>query len=172
MSGTSQAAPHVTGAIALARSYCWGASRSQILAAIQSSGRALAHNPHYTAGDLGAGRLDVPIMLDSLCGSDGAPSSFSLGAPSNGATRSQRSAITFDWSDAVDPDGLPVQYTLFIYDALNPSQYVEYRFDGISGSSYTVPAWSLTPANYTWRVVAFDGMKTTESGERTIQITP
>jgi serine protease len=79
-SGTSMATPHVTGAVALLRSYSPGITPSSVRDTLIASARPLGASGHNSAS--GYGLLQVGAALDVLAGSGPAPTATPTPSPS------------------------------------------------------------------------------------------
>jgi hypothetical protein len=94
-------------------------------------------------------------------GSNQPPSVVTLLSPTDGSV--QQTVMTFDWDDAVDPEGDAVSYTLEIgTDALFPPLSILYRVEQLQSSAAIVDSAALLPDSVPlfWRVIATD-----QSGE-------
>jgi subtilisin family serine protease len=103
-SGTSMATPHVTGAVALLRSYSPGITPDAVRDALIASARPLGGSGHNSAS--GYGLLQVGVALDSIAGSAPAPTASPTPTPT--ATPDPAASPTPTASPTPDPTIDPV----------------------------------------------------------------
>ena len=152
MGGTSQAAPHVSGAVAVLKGIDGTLSSDNVVAAMTSSG--------VTVNDARNGMSFPRLNLQSaanLALNNQPPNTPSDPTPNNGATDVPL-AQTLSWSGG-DPDvGDTVTYDVYLGQTTNPSLVS----DDQSGTTYN--PGGLAAGTYFWRVVAQDDSGYTTEG--------
>lgn len=161
LSGTSMAAPHVTGAVALLAQQHSGWTATQLKATLMASAKP---HPEQTAFQQGAGRVDVARAITQRVTSD--PVSVSFGRPTwphDDDTPITRNvdwrndgpdALTLDLSlEVTGPDGQPAPAGMF---ALGAGQ-VTVPPGGAAGTTVTVDTRLGADGYWTGRVVARSG---------------
>ncbi|WP_435208648.1 S8 family serine peptidase [Micromonospora sp. bgisy143] len=161
LSGTSMAAPHVTGAVALLAQQHSGWTAAQLKATLMASAKP---HPEQTAFQQGAGRVDVARAITQRVTS--APVSVSFGQPAwphgddTPVTRKVDwhndgpDPLTLDLSlEVTGPDGQPAPAGMF---ALGAGQ-VTVPAGGTAGTTVTVDTRVGTDGYWTGRIVARSG---------------
>ncbi|MFC4017250.1 S8 family serine peptidase [Micromonospora sp. GCM10011542] len=161
LSGTSMAAPHVTGAVALLAQQHGGWTAGQLKATLMASAKP---HPAQTAYQQGAGRVDVARAITQRVVSD--PVSVSFGravSPHDDDTPITRplgwrndgpTPVTLDLTvEVTGPDGQPAPAGMF---ALGASQ-VTVPAGGTAGTTVTADTRIGTDGYWTGRIVARAG---------------
>ncbi|MCG5469043.1 S8 family serine peptidase [Micromonospora sp. LAH09] len=161
LSGTSMAAPHVTGAVALLAQQHTGWAAAQLKATLMASAKP---HPEQTAFQQGAGRVDVARAITQRVVSS--PVSVSFGQPAWPHEDDTPIARKVDWrNDGPDPitldltlevtgpDGQPAPAGLF---TLAASQ-VTVPAGGAAGTTVTADTRLGTDGYWTGRIVARSG---------------
>ncbi|MEU1395661.1 S8 family serine peptidase [Micromonospora zamorensis] len=161
LSGTSMAAPHVTGAVALLAQQHTGWAAAQLKATLMASAKP---HPEQTSFQQGAGRVDVARAITQRVVSD--PVSVAFGQPAWPHEDDTPVARKVDWrNDGPDPitldltlevtgpDGQPAPAGLF---TLAASQ-VTVPAGGAAGTTVTADTRLGTDGYWTGRVVARSG---------------
>ncbi len=92
MSGTSMAAPHVAGAIALMFQANKDLTQAAILAHLQASARSDVHTGAVPNADWGAGKMDVQAAVNRIPSPDVPPSEAVAGVRARGRSRRRAAA--------------------------------------------------------------------------------
>ncbi|MFG1872429.1 S8 family serine peptidase [Micromonospora arborensis] len=161
LSGTSMAAPHVTGAVALLAQQHSGWAGAQLKATLMASAKP---HPEQTAFQQGAGRVDVARAITQRVVSD--PVSVSFGQPAwphdddtpvarkVGWQNDGPDPITLDLTlDVTGPDGQPAPAGMFTLAA----GQVTVPAGGTAGTTVTVDTRIGTDGYWTGRIVARSG---------------
>ncbi|WP_406075560.1 S8 family serine peptidase [Micromonospora sp. NBC_01638] len=161
LSGTSMAAPHVTGAVALLAQQHSGWAAAQLKATLMASAKP---HPELTSFQQGAGRVDVARAITQRVVSD--PVSLGFGQPAwphDDDTPTTREVgwrndgpdpITLDLTiEVTGPDGQPAPAGMF---ALGASQ-VTVPAGGTAGTTVTADTRLGTDGYWTGRIVARSG---------------
>ncbi|MET8042970.1 S8 family serine peptidase [Micromonospora sp. NPDC005215] len=161
LTGTSMAAPHVTGAVALLAQQHSGWAGAQLKATLMASAKP---HPEQTAFQQGAGRVDVARAITQRVVSD--PVSVAFGQPAWPHDDDAPIARTVDWRndgpdpitldltlDVTGPDGQPAPAGMF---TLAASQ-VTVPAGGTAGTTATVDTRLGTDGYWTGRIVARSG---------------
>ncbi|MET8279290.1 S8 family serine peptidase [Micromonospora sp. NPDC005174] len=161
LSGTSMAAPHVTGAVALLAQQHGGWTATQLKATLMASAKP---HPEQTAFQQGAGRVDVARAITQRVTST--PVSVSFGQPAwphDDDTPVSRQvdwhndgpdALTLDLTlEVTGPDGQPAPAGMF---ALGVGR-VTVPAGGTAGTTVTVDTRVGTDGYWTGRIVARSG---------------
>ncbi len=162
-SGTSMAAPHVTGIAAVVRGLYPGFSAAQLRSAVIWGGRSIPALSGVTATGR---RADLPGALSVAAGGVGPdgmpPAAFSLLAPAQGTVTALATPV-FSWAPASDADSGVTAYRLVIDGATSSSV----------GSTTTAsgPGAPLADGPHAWAVVAVDAEGNARASEtRTIVV--
>ncbi len=75
---------------------------------------------------------------------------------------------TFTWGQAIDPDGDPVTYDLFIDEREDPTRTIA---DDFTGTSFTLQERLLLHTSYNWRVIASDDQGNSTTSNQTFSFT-
>ncbi|MBQ0906664.1 S8 family serine peptidase [Micromonospora sp. U21] len=161
LSGTSMAAPHVTGAVALLAQQHTGWEAAQLKATLMASAKP---HPAQTAFQQGAGRVDVARAITQRVVSD--PVSVSFGQPAwphsddtpvtreVGWRNDGPDPLTLDLTlEVTGPNGQPAPAGMF---ALGASQ-VTVPAGGTAGTTVTADTRLGTDGHWTGRIVARSG---------------
>ncbi|MGI5523743.1 S8 family serine peptidase [Micromonospora sp. CA-259024] len=161
LSGTSMAAPHVTGAVALLAQQHTGWAAAQLKATLMASAKP---HPAQTAFQQGAGRVDMARAITQQVVSD--PVSVALGQPAwphdddtpisreVGWRNDGPAPLTLDLTlEVTGPDGQPAPAGMF---ALGASQ-VTVPAGGTAGTTVTADTRLGTDGYWTGRIVARSG---------------
>ncbi|MBM0232701.1 S8 family serine peptidase [Micromonospora sp. STR1_7] len=161
LSGTSMAAPHVTGAVALLAQQHTGWTAAQLKATLMASAKP---HPEQTAFQQGAGRVDVARAITQRVTSD--PVSVSFGQPTWPHDDDTPITRKVDWRndgpdpltldltlDVTGPDNQPAPAGMF---ALGAGQ-VTVPPGGTAGTTLTVDTRLGTDGYWTGRLVARSG---------------
>jgi Subtilase family len=162
-SGTSMAAPHVSGIAAVVRGLHPGFTPGQLRSAVIWGGRSI---PALVGTTASGRRSELPGALavaDGGVGPDGVPpAAFALVAPAQGLVTAAASPV-FRWAPASDADSGVAAYRLVVDGATSASV----------GASTTAsaPAAPLADGPHTWSVVAVDaGGNARASETRTVVV--
>ncbi|MEV4385737.1 S8 family serine peptidase [Micromonospora sp. NPDC049580] len=161
LSGTSMAAPHVTGAVALLAQQHTGWAAAQLKATLMASAKP---HPEQTAFQQGAGRVDVARAITQRVTST--PVSVSFGQPAWPHDDDTPVARQVDWHndgpapltldltlEVTGPDGQPAPAGMF---SLGAGQ-VTVPAGGTAGTTVTVDTRIGTDGYWTGRIVARSG---------------
>ncbi|MGW6446178.1 S8 family serine peptidase [Lentzea sp. NPDC055074] len=174
MDGTSMATPHVAGVVALLKQQHPDWSGARLKATVMASARA---NPSLTAFDQGAGRVDVPKMLEQQVVAD--PANINFGVRQWPHDDDQKVAreityrnpgtapVTLDLSaDVKGPDGKPSPAGLF---TVSPAK-VTVPAGGEAKATVTADTRVNAPDGvYSGAVVASNGLRTLVSVNREVE---
>ncbi|GAB3954000.1 S8 family serine peptidase [Micromonospora vulcania] len=161
LSGTSMAAPHVTGAVALLAQQHTGWAAAQLKATLMASAKP---HPEQTAYQQGAGRVDVARAITQRVSSD--PVSVSFGQPAWPHDDDAPVTRQVDWrndgpdpvtlaltTEVTGPDGQPAPAGMF---TLGTSQ-LTVPAGGTAGTAVTVDTRLGSDGYWTGRIVARSG---------------
>lgn len=174
MDGTSMATPHVAGVVALLKQQHPDWTGSRLKATVMAAAKA---NPSLTAFDQGAGRVDVPRMLEQQVIADPANINFGLQQwPHDDDQKVVREVtyrnpgkepVTLDLSvDVKGPDGKPAPAGLF---TVSPAK-VTVPAGGGAKATITADTRANAPDGaYSGAVVASNGLRTLVSVNREVE---
>ncbi|PWR06090.1 peptidase S8 [Micromonospora acroterricola] len=161
LSGTSMAAPHVTGAVALLAQQHTGWAAAQLKATLMASAKP---HPAQTAFQQGAGRVDVARAITQRVVSD--PVSVSFGQPAWPHGDDTPITREVDWRndgpepvtlnltlEVTGPDGQPAPAGMFTIGA----SQVTVPAGGTAGTTVTTDTRLGTDGYWTGRIVARSG---------------
>ena len=156
-SGTSMAAPHVSGIAAVVRGLYPGFTPSQVRTAIMGGGRSLTSLAGLTVSGRRADLLGALGVAAGGVGPDGTlPGPFALLAPAPGAIVADAAPV-FRWAPSNDADSGIAAYRLVIDGATSATVG--------PATTAAAPGAPVADGVHTWSVVAVDGQGNARASE-------